>query len=120
MNNQKQNTAVRWGYLAIGVVAMLFAGVLYAWSILKSPLSVEFGWGASDLALNFTLAMTFFCIGGLLGAQISKRLGHRVAIISAGVLAALGFVLIALLNNVSVVVLYLTYGVLAGIGIGIA
>lgn len=112
--------SVRWAYMAVGVIAMLFAGVLYAWSILKSPLSGEFGWSTSQLALNFTLAMTFFCIGGLLGAQISKRLGHRVAIIAAGVFAAAGFVLTALLNNAPVVMLYVTYGVLAGIGIGIA
>ena len=106
--------------MAIGVIAMLFAGVLYAWSILKSPLSAEFGWGASELALNFTIAMTLFCIGGLLGAQISKRLGHRIAIISAGVLSAAGFILTAILNDASVVILYVTYGVLAGAGIGIA
>lgn len=118
--NNNQKLSVRWIYMAVGVIAMLFAGVLYAWSILKSPLAGEFGWGASDLALNFTLAMTFFCIGGLLGAQISKRLGHRTALISAGVLSAAGFALTAVLNNVSVVMLYITYGVLAGLGIGIA
>ncbi len=106
--------------MIIGVVSMLFAGVLYAWSILKSPLSAEFGWGASELALNFTLAMTFFCVGGLLGAQISKRKGHRIALVASGVLSALGFVLTALLQDVSVWVLYITYGVLAGLGIGIA
>lgn len=118
--NNNQKLSVRWTYMAVGVIAMLFAGVLYAWSILKSPLAGEFGWGASELALNFTLAMTFFCIGGLLGAQISKRLGHRTALISAGILSAAGFVLTAVLNDVSVVMLYITYGVLAGLGIGIA
>lgn len=118
--NNKQKLSVRWTYMAVGVIAMLFAGVLYAWSILKSPLAGEFGWGTSELALNFTLAMTFFCIGGLLGAQISKRLGHRTALISAGVLSAAGFALTAVLNDVSVVMLYITYGVLAGLGIGIA
>ena len=75
MGNAKgnENIAKRWFYLVVGVMAMLFAGVLYAWSILKAPLVAVFGWGASELALNFTLAMSFFCIGGLLGAQIAKR-----------------------------------------------
>ena len=41
--NNGQNISVRWTYMIIGVVAMLFAGILYAWSILKSPLSAEFG-----------------------------------------------------------------------------
>ena len=120
MNKIDKKPSIRWFYMAVGVVAMLFAGVLYAWSILKSPLAAEFGWGQSELALCFTLAMTFFCIGGLLGAQLSKRLGHRIALVSAGALAASGFVLTALLRDVPVLILYLTYGVLAGVGIGIA
>ena len=68
--NTKQKLSIRWTYMVVGVVAMLFAGVLYAWSILKSPLATEFSWGASELALNFTLAMTFFCIGGLLSVTL--------------------------------------------------
>ena len=120
MNKNNQKLSVRWSYMVIGTVAMLFAGVLYAWSILKSPLSAEFGWGTSALALNFTIAMTFFCLGGLLGAQLSKRLGHRIALISAGTLSASGFALTAALKNLPVLVLYVTYGILAGIGIGIA
>lgn len=118
--NNKSNISLRWFYLVIGVVAMLFAGVLYAWSILKAPLATEFGWGASQLALNFTLAMSFFCIGGLLGAQISKRAGSRVTLIVSGIISALGFILTASLRDTSVLKLYISYGVLAGLGIGIA
>ena len=117
---KKNNLSVRWLYLVIGVVGMLFAGVLYAWSILKSPLATEFGWGASALALNFTLAMSFFCIGGLLGAQLSKRIGHRLALMIAGALSAAGFFRTADLAGNAVVLLYISYGVLAGTGIGIA
>ena len=120
MNKTNSNLSVRWFYLAVGVIAMLFAGVLYAWSILKSPLAMEFGWKTSELALNFTLAMSFFCIGGLLGAQISKRAGSRIALIIAGILSASGFLLTASLRSPSVIMLYLSYGLLAGTGIGIA
>ena len=120
MNKSKSNLSVRWFYLVVGVIAMLFAGVLYAWSILKSPLTTEFGWGSSALALNFTLAMSFFCVGGLLGARLSKRAGSRIALIIAGILSAGGFILTASLQSVSVLMLYISYGVLAGLGIGIA
>ncbi len=120
MKNYKKCLCVRWFYMAIGVISMLFAGILYAWSILKSPLSAEFGWSTSELALNFTLAMTFFCLGGLLGAQISRRNGHKITLILAGFLSASGFALTAIMKDTSVVMLYITYGVLAGLGIGIA
>lgn len=120
MENTTQKTNIRWLYLAVGTFAMLFAGILYAWSILKAPFSQEFGWSPSDLTLNFTITMSFFCIGGLLGAQISKRLGSRFAIIISGVLASGGFALTSLLTGASVALLYLTYGLLAGLGIGIS
>lgn len=120
MSENKKNISVRWFYLAVGVVAMLFAGVLYAWSILKAPLASEFSWGASELALNFTIAMSFFCIGGLLGARISKRAGHKIALFLSGILSATGFILTSFLNTPSPLMLYICYGVIAGLGIGIA
>lgn len=120
MNKENSKLTIRLFYMFVGVVSMLFAGVLYAWSILKHPLNAEFGWKPSELAFNFTLAMTFFCVGGLLGAQLSKRTSHRIALVIAGVLTAAGFILTSILNNVSVVALYITYGVMAGLGIGIA
>ena len=120
MNHTQQNLRARWSYLAIGIVAMLFAGILYAWSILKAPLAAEFGWRASGLALNFTLAMSFFCVGGLLGAYLCKHAGHRLALMIAAGVAAIGFVLTASLSGASIQMLYITYGVFAGLGIGIA
>lgn len=120
MNKTNKNISIRWFYMAVGVIAMLFAGVLYAWSILKSPLSAEFNFGASDLALNFTIAMTFFCVGGLLGANLSKKAGHRISLIIAGLFSAAGFSLTAAMQSASEIMLYVTYGVLAGLGIGIA
>ncbi|MBQ2707642.1 MAG: hypothetical protein IJF67_05200 [Clostridia bacterium] len=46
LENNKQKLSIRWAYMGIGVASMLFAGVLYAWSILKSPFAAEFGWGS--------------------------------------------------------------------------
>ena len=120
MQKINHNISVRWFYMVIGIVSMLFAGVLYAWSILKFPLVTEFGWTASELAFNFTLAMTFFCVGGLFGAQLSKRTNHKIALVTSGVLTAAGFIMTSILNNAPVAALYVTYGIMAGLGIGIA
>ena len=106
--------------LAVAVVAMLFAGIIYAWSILKVPFAEEFGWGVSALSLNFTLTMCAFCLGGLLGGRISRRLGTRLTVMLAAVPAGGGLALTGLLGSQQVFLLYLTYATLAGLGIGIA
>ncbi len=115
-----KNLHIRWVYLAIGTVAMLFAGILYAWSILKVPFAEGYGWNASQLSINFTITMSFFCVGGLLGARLAKAKGHCLTLILSGILSAAGFALTALLQKEQLFFLFLTYGGLAGLGIGIA
>jgi OFA family oxalate/formate antiporter-like MFS transporter len=114
------NLNKRWLYLATGVFAMLFSGVLYAWSILKIPFKAVFGWSDSVLALNFTITMCFFCLGAFFGSQICKRLGSKITLIIAALLVGAGFVLTGLLNGDKHHLLYLTYAVMAGTGIGIS
>ena len=109
----------RNGMLATGVFAMLFSGVLYAWSILKVPFKEEFAFGDSALAFNFTLTMSFFCIGAFLGSKLFKLIGTKLTIILSGVLVGIGFFFSGLLTG-SIVYLYVFYAVFAGLGIGIA
>lgn len=120
MENSKQNLSIRWFYLGVGVVAMLFAGIIYAWSILKAPLEAEFGWAKSATALNFTLTMCFFCVGAFLGGLVSKRIGTRISIIVPGLIAAAGLILTSRIISGNVTMLYIAYGVMAGVGIGMS
>ena len=104
----------------MGVGALLFGGIIYAWSILKAPLTDEFGWAGSELTLNFTLTICFFCLGAFVGGMASKRLGVRLALILSGVISCTGFILASRLSGGNIVMLYISYGGLAGFGIGIA
>ncbi len=110
----------RWFYLATGVFSMLFSGVLYAWSILKIPFKESFGWEDSVLAFNFTLTMCFFCLGAFFGSLICKRIGPKITLIIAGTLVGIGFISTGMLGNGIPYLIYLTYAILAGTGIGIS
>ena len=116
----KNNIGKRWWILAAGIATMLFAGIIYAWSILKTPFSQELSYEASALALNFTLTMCFFCLGGFISSRLVKLIGRRFTIIIAGILAGLGFVLTSFISSGYAPLLYVTYAFLSGSGIGIA
>ncbi|MEE1198080.1 MAG: MFS transporter [Acutalibacteraceae bacterium] len=113
-------TSYRRSILILAVAAMLFAGIIYAWSILKVPLSADFGWGAEQLALNYTLTMCFFCIGGLLGSFLSRKIGVKLSTAFSAVLAGGGIALTGLLGGNNIFLLYVTYAFMGGLGIGIA
>ena len=120
MNVSKKTLVKRGFMLALGVFSMLFAGVIYAWSILNGPLAQTFGWTVENLALNFTLTMCAFCVGGFLGSILTKKIGVKIPTIIFGIMAGLGFVLTGILpSGTHVALLYLTYALMAGGGIGV-
>ncbi|MCR4662624.1 MAG: MFS transporter [Endomicrobiaceae bacterium] len=115
MNNSK-----RYLYLVVGTIALLFAGTVYAWSILKVPLAQNFGWTVPQLTVNFTLTMSFFCLGGILGSLLNKRIGLRNTLIISAILSGAGFIFTSFLSGNSISMLYVWYGIICGLGIGIA
>lgn len=116
----KSKGSYRWFILGVSVISMLFAGIIYAWSILKVPFAEDFGWSANNLSLNFTLTMCFFCVGGLVGSFLSRKIGVKLAGLVSAVLSGSGMALTGILSGENVATLYLTYATMAGLGIGIA
>ena len=105
--------------LALAVIVLMFAGIIYAWSNLSSPLAELFS-DASALTFTYTLTIWFFCIGGLVSGLMAAKVSVRGRMILSAVLLLAGFLVTSCLRKGgSIVLLYLAYGVLAGGGIGI-
>ena len=115
----KRITDNRWLQLVVGVIGLLFACIIYAWSILAAPLAAEFGWSNSQIGLNFTITLSIFCVGGFVSGIISKKTTPLARMLIAAVLIFLSFFISSRLQG-SIVVLYLAYGVLGGTAIGFA
>ncbi|MDU2489834.1 MAG: MFS transporter [Clostridium celatum] len=109
----------RWIYGTIGVLVLLFAGLVYAWSVLASPIKVFFqDWSSTKLSFTFTLCMMFFCLGGLLNGLLSERISPKITLKASAVLFISGFFLAS--KAESIIVLYVGYGILAGLASGLA
>lgn len=116
----KVNNIERWARLAFSTLVLLFAGIVYSWSILKLPFSTEFGWDAGSLGLNSTFTLVFFCIGGFISGLMTKKTSARLRMIISAVMLFAGFFITSRLNhNAKPVSLFLAYGFLGGTGIGI-
>lgn len=119
MESNRSNTR-RLVYLALGTLTMLMMGVIYAWSILKAPLGATFGWDDVELSMNYTATFTFFCGGSILGSQLQRRVGLRPTLLLSAVLLAGGYLLTSIMTSSNVLVLYIFYGALVGMGTGMA
>lgn len=109
----------RIGYAIAGVIVMLFAGLIYAWSVLAGPIGAYFTqWSKTQLSFTFTLCMMLFCLGGLFGGMLSKKTTPGNLLRLSAILFLAGFAISGQAN--SLVVLYIGYGILAGLASGFA
>jgi len=108
----------RYIYVIAGTLVLLLAGVIYAWSILNAPFQTEFGWSQGALGLNFTLTMGAFCGGLILGGILLKKISLRLLMILSGIVVCAGFSITGTMNGNNIIVLYLAYAILCGLGIG--
>jgi len=111
--------------LITGTIMLLFLGLIYAWSIFKAPLSEFGGWTPTQLSMTFTISIIFFCIGGFLGGRLSAHIRPKINILISAAIILIGFSLISFLLDSahatrSLWVLYICYGVLGGLGVGIS
>ena len=104
--------------LACGSVAMLFLGLIYAWSNFVKPLEEEFGWSRSQTSFTFTVSIAFFVVGLITSGWLSQKMSKRSVMLIAAASMMAGFVLCSFAS--SLLALYFCYGVLVGFGVGVA
>lgn len=106
-------------YLVLSTVTLLFLGLIYAFSMFAAPMCAAFGLEKSAVGLTFNIMMITFCLGAVLGSQIEKAIGVKGAIIVAAIMFAVGFIGTGLFAYGNIIALYLFYGIICGLGVGI-
>ncbi|PYV54234.1 MAG: MFS transporter [Acidobacteria bacterium] len=112
------STTNRWGIAVAGVVMQIALGAVYAWSVFRIPLSKAFGWTISQVTFAFTLSILTLGFAAFVGGLWMRRSGPRVVAVAAGILYGLG-VFLASFSAGRLYWLYFSYGLIAGIGLGL-
>ncbi|WP_347551060.1 OFA family MFS transporter [Pseudalkalibacillus hwajinpoensis] len=110
----------RWLIAASAVGIHISIGSVYAWSNFTDPLIDEFGWSAKQVQFTFSLAILFLGLSAAFLGHFVEKYGPR----KAGLLAASFFGVGVFgsgfaVNMGSLPLLYIFYGALGGIGLGV-
>ncbi len=109
--------------IVVGTLAYFFLGVMYVWSVLRIELNSVFtGYTAAQLSMCFTLMMSTFCVGGFVGGKIVQRKTPALSLRIGSLLILLGYIGASMMGRLqadsALVLLYISYSVLGGFGIG--
>ncbi|MFH1448241.1 MAG: OFA family MFS transporter [Candidatus Micrarchaeota archaeon] len=108
-----------WKVVSGGVLIMLMLGVTYTWSVFAGPLMEHYGWNHTEVQLAFSLMLAVFALSMIPAGMLQDKHGPRVVALAGGILLGFGFVLTGVFAS-SPLLLYATYGVLVGAGVGLA
>lgn len=104
--------------MIFGAFAIFFTGYPHIWSVYQPYVMEEAGWTQGEASLCFYLALAFFVFGNIVGGRIQDKRSPRLAVFVGGGIFSAGIVASAFLIVPSPLPMYLTYGVMQGIGQG--
>lgn len=109
----------RWLIAASAVGIHICIGSVYAWSVVKGPMTTKFGWDFSQIGFAFSLAIFFLGLSAAFIGHFVEHKGPRKAGMLASFLFGIGVAGAGLAMRFgSLPLLYLSYGVIGGMGLG--
>jgi len=110
----------RWLIALSAVGIHISIGSVYSWSVFSKPIMKEFGWNLAEVSGIFSIAIALLGLSAaFMGKWVEKR-GPRIAATVAAVFFASGLIGAGAAPRIgSLPLLYLTYGVIGGMGLGI-
>ena len=114
MNNYKIKN--KWLILLGSISAQLTIGAMYAWSLFNKPLSEAYGWQMSDVVKTYAIALAAFSLTTIFSGQMQLKKGPRMTSFIGACLYSGGIILSSFAT--SPYMLYITYGLMAGAGVG--
>jgi OFA family oxalate/formate antiporter-like MFS transporter len=107
----------RWGIAAAGFLMQMALGAVYAWSVFRVPLARQFHWSIEEVTLTFTISIFVLGVSAFFGGLWLNKKGPRIVALTGGFLYGFG-VFLASFSAGKLWWLYLTYGLIGGIGVG--
>ena len=108
----------RWSQLVLGLIAMMaISSPQYVWTLLTKPLSAKLGVPLPELQVTFSMLIILQTFFSPFQGKLIDRFGPRLLISLGTVMSGLSWVLASMATSTSM--LYLTYGLIGGLGTGI-
>ena len=118
----------RWIPVIASIAIQMCMGTAYIWGVFQSYLIITkstpnalFNWPATYGTLAYALLLLILTVGSIVGGRLQEKLqGPRPVIIIGSIVLGLGFFLAQFTTESTPWLLWLSYGILGGFGMGMS
>ena len=120
MSESKQvKVTNRWIPVIACVIIQLCLGTAYIWSVFQSGIAKSlFDGDNAKAALTFSLLLGVLTFGSTIGGMLQDKFTPKPVVMGGGIILGLGFFLASYTTGAAPWMLWITYGVLGGFGMG--
>ncbi|MEA5003987.1 MAG: OFA family MFS transporter [Christensenella sp.] len=105
--------------LIAAIAIQLCLGIAYLWSIFQTGIANTIFGGNNALAsLTFSLLLATLTLGSVAGGKLAEKFSIRAVVITGGIILSAGFFLASFVTPQTPYLLWLTYGIMGGLGMG--
>jgi len=108
---------IYWGWFVVAGAFVTLAvsyGARYCFGVFVRPMFLEYQWQMSAISLGFSINILMYALGGLVSGRLIDSMAPRWIMTIGACITGIGFILTGFVRTPGQ--LYLTYGVLCGIG----
>ncbi|MBA5851356.1 OFA family MFS transporter [Clostridium sp. cel8] len=115
MSNGKEKN---WLIVVGSMIAQLGLGTIYTWSLFNQPLVNMFGWDLNKVSMTFSITSFALAFSTLFAGKLQEKIGIKKLVTICGILLGIGLIASSKVN--SIVMLYVTAGIVVGAADGMA
>lgn len=110
------NIKNKYVVLVGALLAQVTIAGLYAWSVFGTALEAQAGWDSNAIIWPYALAQFIFAFATLFSGRLVDTKGPGITLAIGGVLYGTGLILSSFVQTPGMI--YITYGILTGAGVG--
>ena len=117
MKTESKEDRIFWGWFVVSGAFFILSisyGAKYCFGIFVKPMFAEYQWSMSVISLGASINLFMYALGGILSGWLLDKMAPRWIMTIGAVITSAGFFLTSFVQTP--IQLYLSYGILCGLG----
>src|SRR6056297_4361212 len=100
--NKNKNNYIRWIYVLVGIMIMMFLGTVYSYGVFRKPIEDMYNIGTTLSGLPYMISLAFYALFMFFSGRVLNKMKPKKLIAIGGLVIASGWIFSSMSSNIFV------------------